>query len=139
METNDKRCPQGLVLGPVLFYISAVGMDSGTEGTFSRFAGDRELCGAVRCCKEGMEHPQGPADVGLCQTHGVQQGQVQGPAMGWDNPKHKHGLAKEWMEISHPWREGFGNLMDEKFDVTQPHELAASLAVPIAGLPWEAW
>lgn len=29
--------------------------------------------------------------------------------------------------------------MDEKLDVTQPCALAAGLAVPSAGLPWEAW
>lgn len=134
METSDKWRPQGLILGPVLFYISAGDMDSGTESNLSEFAGDTELCGAVTRWREGMGHPQGSEEVGLCQTREVQQGQVQDPAMGWDNPKHKHRLDKEWMEIS----PGERDLMDEKLDVTQPCELASGLAVPTAGLPWEA-
>lgn len=138
METSDKWCPRELVLGPVLFYISAGDMDTGTESTLNKFAGDTELGGAVTHWREGMEHSQGPGEVGLCQTHEVQQGQVQGPAMGWDNPKHKHRLDKEWMEIS-PGERDLGTLMDEQLDVTQPCELASGLAVPTAGLPWEAW
>lgn len=79
-----------------------------------------------------MGHPQGPGEMGLCQTHEIQRGQVQGPAMGWHNPKHKHRLDKEWMEIS-PGERDLGTLMDEKLDVTQPCELA----VAMAGLLWE--
>lgn len=72
-----------------------------------------------------MGHPQRPGEVGLCQTHGVQQGRVQGPAMGWDNPRHKHRLDEEWMEIS-PRERDLGTLMDEELDVTQPCELGCS-------------
>lgn len=60
------------------------------------------------------------------QTDEIQRGQVQGPAMGWDNPKHKHRLDKEWMEVS-PGERALGTLMDEKLDVTQPCELALCL------------
>lgn len=35
----------GVCTGPVLFYIPAGAMDSGTEGTLSSFAGDTELEG----------------------------------------------------------------------------------------------
>lgn len=39
--------PQGLVLRSVLFNIFASGMDSGIVCTFSKFAGNIKLCGAV--------------------------------------------------------------------------------------------
>ena len=43
--------PQGSVLGLVLFSTFVGDMDSGTECTFSRFAGDTKLCAVVDMLK----------------------------------------------------------------------------------------
>ncbi|GAB0187284.1 mitochondrial enolase superfamily member 1 [Grus japonensis] len=44
--------PQGLVLGPALFDIFVGEMDSGTEGTLSKFVDDTKLCDLVNMLEE---------------------------------------------------------------------------------------
>jgi len=52
--------------------------------------------------------------------------------MGWDNPKHKYQLGREWIDSS-PEKKELGVLVDKKLYVTQQCTLAAQKAKHILG------
>jgi len=110
-------------------------MDSGIQCTFSKFANDTKLCSAVNTLEGKGCHPEGSgqaSELGLCESHEVQQGQEQGPAHGWGNPKHKHRLGRKWIEGSLEEKD-VCVLVDEKLNTTQQCVLAAQKANNILG------
>ncbi|PKU41565.1 rna-directed dna polymerase from mobile element jockey- hypothetical protein [Limosa lapponica baueri] len=93
--------PQGSILGPVLFNIFVSNMVSGIECTLRKFANSTKLCGAVNVLEGGdamqryLDRLERWAHANLTKFN-----QVQGPAPGSCNPKHKYRLGREWTESS---------------------------------------
>ncbi|KAJ7413998.1 hypothetical protein WISP_87205 [Willisornis vidua] len=71
-------------------------------------------------------------EVGVCEPHEVQQGEVQRPAPGWGTPKHKHRMGGEWIENS-PEQKDSGVLVDKKLNTSLQCVLAAQKAKCVPG------
>jgi len=111
--------PQGLVLGPLLFDIFGGDMDSGIECTFSKFADDTKLCGAVGTL-EGRDDVQRDLDRLVRWAHvnfmKFNKAKFKVLHMRRGNPKHKYSVSGEWIEGS-PEKD-LAVLVDEKLNIT---------------------
>ncbi|KAJ7413996.1 F-box only protein 25 [Willisornis vidua] len=108
-------------------------MDNGIECTISTL-GDDTKSGAADML-EGRDVIQKDLDrteVGVSESHEVQQGKVQRPAPGWGTPKYKHRMGGEWIENS-PEQKDSGVLVDRKVNMSQQCVLAAQKAKHVLG------
>jgi len=119
--------PQGSVLGLLLFNIFVGDMDSGIEGTLSKFAYDTRLRGAVDTL-EGWDTIQRNLDRLERWAHAnlmkMNQAKCKVLHMGRGKPKHKYRLGGEWFESS-PGDKDLGVLVDKKLNITRQRALAA--------------
>jgi len=106
--------PQRSALGWTLFNIFVSGMDSGTEGTPSKFANNFKLCGAVDTL-EGTDAIQRDHDRlerwARTKLMRFSKAKCKVLHMGRGNPKHKYRLGKDWMKSS-PEEKDLGVLVE---------------------------
>lgn len=121
VQAGDRWCPLGSVFGPVLFNIITNNTDREIECTFSRFAGDPKLNGALVEGKDVIQRQLDKLEKWACgnfmkfkKSNCDELHLVQG------NSRYEHRLGKELIGSSSV-KKDFRDLMDEMLNMSQQH------------------